>query len=85
MSGLVVVGVDGSASALAAVEAAAREAELRGAGLRMVHALSWPAMHVSPGPSPLGGPEGEIRNIVERLRLLAEGVERARAVAPEVV
>ena len=37
MSGLVVVGVDGSASSLAAVEAAAREARLRRAGLRLVH------------------------------------------------
>lgn len=34
MSGLVVVGVDGSASSLAAVEVAAREAGLRGAGGR---------------------------------------------------
>ncbi|MDW4911712.1 universal stress protein, partial [Streptomyces sp. ADMS] len=83
MSGLVVVGVDGSASGLAAVEAAAREAELRGAGLRVVHAFIWPAMHVPLGPSLLGPPEGGIRNMVERL--LAEGVERARAVAPEVV
>ncbi|MEU3093140.1 universal stress protein [Streptomyces massasporeus] len=82
MSGLVVVGVDGSASSLAAVEVAAREAGLRGAGLRVVHAFIWPAMHVPLGPSPLGPPEGGIRNMVERL--LAEAVERARAVTPEV-
>ncbi|MEU2900538.1 universal stress protein [Streptomyces sp. NPDC001273] len=82
MSGLVVVGVDGSASSLAAVEVAAREAGLRGAGLRVVHAFIWPAMHVPLGPSPLGPPEGGIRNLVERL--LAEAVERARAVTPEV-
>jgi len=82
MSGLVVVGVDGSASGLAAVEAAAREARLRGAGLRVVHAFIWPATHVPWGPSSLGPPEGGIRNMVERL--LAEAVERARAVAPEV-
>ncbi|WP_329536306.1 universal stress protein [Streptomyces sp. NBC_01450] len=82
MSGLVVVGVDGSASGLAAVEVAAREARLRGAGLRVVHAFIWPAMHVPLGPSPLGPSEGGVRNMVERL--LTEAVERARAAAPEV-
>ncbi|CAM5538356.1 hypothetical protein SALBM217S_05526 [Streptomyces griseoloalbus] len=82
MSGLVVVGVDGSASSLAAVETAAREARLRGAGLRLVHAFVWPAMHAPLGPSPLGPPEGGLQNMVDRL--VAEAVERARAVAPEV-
>lgn len=82
MSGLVVVGVDGSASSLAAVEAAAREARWRGAGLRLVHAFIWPAMHVPLGPSPLGPPEGGLRNMAERL--LAEAEEHARTVAPEV-
>ncbi|NGO42669.1 universal stress protein [Streptomyces ureilyticus] len=82
MSGLVVVGVDGSASGLAAAEAAAREAQARGAGLRVVHAFLWPAMHVALEPSPLGPPGGGIRNMVERL--VAEAVERARATAPDV-
>lgn len=82
MSGLVVVGVDGSASSLAAAEVAAQEARLRGAGVRVVHAFIWPAIHVPMGPSPLGPPEGGIRNMVERL--VAEAVERARAAAPEV-
>lgn len=82
MSGLVVVGVDGSASGLAAVEVAAREARLRGAALRVVHAFIWPAMHVPLGPSPLGPPEGGLRNMADRL--VAEAVERARAVAPGV-
>ncbi|MFF7490084.1 universal stress protein [Streptomyces luteogriseus] len=82
MSGLVVVGVDGSASSLAAVEVAAREARLRGAGLRVVHAFVWPATHVPLGPSPLGPPEGGLRNMVDRL--VTEAVERARAVAPDV-
>lgn len=82
MGGRVVVGVDGSASGLAAVEAAAREAALRGAELRVVHACVWPAMHVPMGPSPLGPPEGGLRNMVDRL--MAEAVERARAAAPEV-
>ncbi|MFF1278451.1 universal stress protein [Streptomyces marokkonensis] len=82
MGGLVIVGVDGSAASLAAAEAAAREARLRRAGLRVVHAFLWPALHVPVGPSPLGPPEGGIRNMVERL--LAEAVERARAAAPGV-
>ncbi|MEV6615469.1 universal stress protein [Streptomyces sp. NPDC051051] len=82
MSGLVVVGVDGAESSLAAVEEAAREARARGAGLRIVHAFVWPAMHVPTGPSPLGPPEGGIRTMVDRLT--AEAVERARATAPDV-
>ncbi|MCT7356676.1 universal stress protein [Streptomyces sp. 15-116A] len=82
MGGLVVVGVDGSASGLAAVEAAAREARLRGAGLRVVHAFFWPAMHVPLGPSPVGPPEGGLRNMADRL--VREAVERARVTAPEV-
>ncbi|MFE7804516.1 universal stress protein [Streptomyces sp. NPDC057430] len=82
MSGLVVVGVDGSASSLAAVEAAAREARWRDAGLRVVHAFLWPAMHVPLGPSPLGPPEGGLRNMVERV--VAEAVARARSTAPGV-
>ncbi|MEU9247369.1 universal stress protein [Streptomyces sp. NPDC048385] len=82
MSGLVVVGVDGSSSSLAAVETAAREARWRGAGLRVVHGFLWPAMHMPLGPSPLGPPEGGIRNMVEHL--VAEAVARARSAAPEV-
>ncbi|MEU9075243.1 universal stress protein [Kitasatospora sp. NPDC048538] len=82
MSGLVIVGVDGSESSLAAVEVAAREARLRGARLRVVHAFIWPTMHVPLGPSPLGPPEGGLRNAAERL--VAEAVEQARAAAPEV-
>lgn len=80
--GALVVGVDGSASGLFAVEAAAREARWRGAGLRLVHAFIWPAMHVSLGRSFLGPPESGLRNMVERL--MAEAHERARTAAPEV-
>ncbi|MFF5157665.1 universal stress protein [Streptomyces sp. NPDC000348] len=82
MSGLVVVGVDGSASGLAAVEVAAREARLRGAGLRLVHAFVRPATHVPLGPSALGPPEGGLQNMVDRL--VAEAVDRARAAVPDV-
>ncbi|MGY0065862.1 universal stress protein [Streptomyces sp. QTS137] len=82
MSGLIVVGVDGSASSLAAVGAAAAEARRRGAGLRVVHAFLWPAMHVPLGASPLGPPEGGLRTMVEKL--VAEAVAHARSVAPDV-
>ena len=82
VSGLVVVGVDGSASSLAAVEVAAREAQLRGAGLRVVHAFVRPATHVPSEPSQPGPPDGGLRNMADRL--VTEAVERARAVAPDV-
>lgn len=82
MTGRVVVGVDGSTSGLAAVEVAAREARLRGAELRVVHAFLWPAMHPPPGPLPLGPPAGGVRNMVEHL--VAEAVERAKTAEPEV-
>lgn len=82
MTGPVVVGVDGSPSSLAAVEAAVFEAHLRGVGLRVVHAFIWPAMHVPPSPSPLGPPEGGLRTMVEDM--MAEAVEHARAVTPDV-
>ncbi|MFD3730117.1 universal stress protein [Streptomyces sp. NPDC058632] len=82
MSGLVVAGVDGSASSLAAVGAAAEEARRRGAGLRVVHAFLWPAMHVPLGASPLGPPEGGLRTMVEKL--VAEAVAHAKSVAPDV-
>ncbi len=82
MAGVVVVGVDGSASALTAVETAAREARLRGASLKVVHAFMWPAMHVPMGPSPLGPSDGGLRSVVERL--LADAVERAEAAVPGV-
>lgn len=82
MAGRVVVGVDGSASGLAAVEVAAREARLRGAELRVVHAFLWPAMHPPPWPLPLGPPASGVRNMVEHL--VAEAVARAKTAEPEV-
>ncbi|MFC8835823.1 universal stress protein [Streptomyces griseoincarnatus] len=82
MNAHVVVGVDGSASSLEAVELAAREAHLRGCGLKVVHAFTWPMMHVPLRPSPLGPPEGGLRNIADRM--LAEAVEHARSTEPEV-
>ncbi|MGV9316865.1 universal stress protein [Streptomyces sp. NPDC003691] len=82
MNGPVVVGVDGSASALAAVEIAAREAKQRGVGLEVVHAFIWPALHVSLGPSPAGPPDGGLRNAAEKL--LSEAVDRARETEPGI-
>ncbi|WP_199807019.1 MULTISPECIES: universal stress protein [unclassified Streptomyces] len=80
--GLVIVGVDGSASSLAAAEVAAREARSRGAGLRVVHAIVPPTALVSSGASHPGPPEGDQRNRADVL--VAEAVERARAAAPDV-
>lgn len=82
MSGPVVVGVDGSPSALAAVNVAAREARIRDAELHVVHAFTWPAMHAPPGASPLGPPAGALREAVDHL--LAQAAERAEAAAPGV-
>ncbi|MFD5270315.1 universal stress protein [Streptomyces sp. NPDC058335] len=79
MNGPVVVGVDGSASALAAVAAAARAASLRGVELRVVHAFQWPAMHAPPDSSLLGPPTAALHETVERI--VADAVERARSQA----
>ncbi|WP_151484100.1 universal stress protein [Streptomyces albicerus] len=79
MNGPVVVGVDGSPSALAAVDAATREASLCGAELRVVHAFLWPAMHAPPGSSPLGPPTGALYETVERI--VADAVDRGRSQA----
>ncbi|MFW6725132.1 universal stress protein [Streptomyces sp. MAR4 CNY-716] len=82
MSGVVIVGVDGSAPSLVAVDAAAREARWRSAGLRIVHAFRWPPNRVPMGPPVPPPDEREIRKMTERL--VTEAVERARAVAPSV-
>lgn len=72
----VVVGVDGSASALAAVRLATREAAWRGRDLRIVHAFIWPLMHVNTGAS-TAVPEGGLRHDAERM--LAEASATASA------
>ncbi|MFC8431877.1 universal stress protein [Streptomyces sp. NPDC057253] len=77
MSGPVVVGVDGSSS-LAAVEAAAREAERLGTGLRLAHAFTWSSAYIPPGASPwdrdgaaararLTGPLHEAQRVARRI------------------
>lgn len=74
----VIAGVDGSASSLAAVEVAAREAHLRGAPLRIVHAF---------GHRPVGGPPWSPADhgLEPMVRgTLARAEERARTAAPGV-
>ncbi|MFG3712606.1 universal stress protein [Micromonospora sp. NPDC047730] len=78
----VVVGVDGSAAALDAVRAAAREAAQRQRPLRVVHAFIWPLTRVPVDPVP-GAPTGAgLRNQAERY--VAEAVAEAGKAAPEV-
>ncbi|PTA43906.1 universal stress protein [Micromonospora sp. RP3T] len=74
----VVVGVDGSPSALDAVRLAAREAASRHRPLRVVHAFQW-----QPVGTPLGAvavvlPDEEVRR--EAGKLVAEAVEEARKI-----
>lgn len=81
MGGPVVVGVDGSASSLAAVRAAAMEAHWRGTRLRLVHAIAWSELHPL-GPLSLGPTERALRDAGEPL--LTEAEEEASAAAPAV-
>ncbi|AWE48739.1 MULTISPECIES: universal stress protein [Streptomyces] len=80
-AGPVVVGVDGSPSSLAAVEAAAREARAHGVGLRVVHAFGRP-----PARIPVGGRLWEPSSAAGVPQLidgtLGEAEQRARAIAP---
>ncbi|MEU1460556.1 universal stress protein [Streptomyces sp. NPDC005727] len=82
MTNPVVVGVDGSPSSLDAVEAAAREAGLRGAELRLVHAFGWPSMHLPPGGPPWNPAAAGLREMVDGTLMKAE--ERAREAVPEL-
>ncbi|HEX2771765.1 MAG TPA: universal stress protein [Micromonosporaceae bacterium] len=76
----VVVGVDGSASALDAVRLAVRAAAARHRPLRVVHAFIWPLLHAPVGPPPLGPSSGGLRHQAERI--LAEAVAEAEKEAP---
>lgn len=78
----VVVGVDGSPSALRAVRLAAVEAGHHRRPLRVVHAYIWPLLHVS-GEPPAGAPPGgglrhQARQVVD------EAVAEAEATAPDL-
>ncbi|MFI2426352.1 universal stress protein [Streptomyces sp. NPDC018955] len=74
MNDTVIAGVDGSPSSLAAVDVAAREALLRGACLRIVHAFSRPA-----DLDPMI--HGVLARAERRARDRAPGLEIARTVA----
>ncbi|MFE2422971.1 universal stress protein [Streptomyces hokutonensis] len=81
MSGPVVVGVDGSRSNLAVVEAAAREAERLGVGLELTQAVGWPA-----GDGWSGIPSWEMGRTGGHASkgAMAEAERRARSAAPGV-
>ncbi|MFF3942947.1 universal stress protein [Streptomyces phaeofaciens] len=82
MRGPVLVGVDGSTTSLAAVEAAAREADRLGVELRLAHACVWSAAQVPPGvppwdPGGIGSPgsaSGALTEAERRARSVASGV-----------
>ncbi|MFI8325089.1 universal stress protein [Streptomyces sp. NPDC085529] len=76
----VLVGTDGSPSALRAVEAAAREAGQRGLRLVVAHAFIWPLFRVDLEPSLYGPTESGLRRQAQIV--LDTAVARARAVAP---
>ncbi|KOV53582.1 universal stress protein UspA [Streptomyces sp. AS58] len=78
----VVAGVDGSASSLEAVGTAAREAALRGTGLRLVHAFGWPSIHPPAGVPPWTPASAGMRELVDGT--LAKAEQRAREVAPRL-
>ncbi|MGW0599304.1 universal stress protein [Streptomyces sp. NPDC002776] len=78
VNGPVVVGVDGSEASLTAVRVAAREAALRGVGLRLVHAFGGPSVHVPPWSPASAG----VRELVDGT--LAEAERRARTAAPHL-
>lgn len=78
----VIVGIDGSEQALAAVRAAATEADHRHAPLHIVHAFIWPSLHVNVGPVAGDLPETGLRHHAEGL--LKEATAEAAKVAPQV-
>ncbi len=88
MSDPVIVGVDGSASSLTAVDVAAREARLRGTSLRIVHAIGRPSAHLPSGAAPWSPADhglepmvhGELARAEERAHAAAPGVELTRSV-----
>ncbi|OYP19870.1 universal stress protein [Streptomyces sp. FBKL.4005] len=77
-----IVGVDGSASSLAAVDAAAREARLRSTSLCIVHAFGRPSAHMPSGAAPWSPADHGLEPMVHGQLVRAE--ERAHAAAPGV-
>lgn len=78
----VVVGVDGSPSALEAVRVAAREAAARHRPLRVVNAFLWPLLGTPLGPVAVPLPDERPRQ--EAGKLVAEAVDEARKIDAEL-
>ena len=76
----IVVGVDGSAQSMHAVDWATREAVARRCPLRIVHAFLWPLLNVPLGPPAGGPPDAGLANAAEDT--LAAATDRARRAAP---
>ncbi|MFI5960363.1 universal stress protein [Cryptosporangium sp. NPDC051539] len=79
---VVTVGVDGSESALAAVDWAVEYVRDRGVCLRLLHGLEVPVPVPAYTPYPLPDPRGAIEN--EARRDLAAALDRVRLAAPDV-
>jgi len=80
----IVVGVDGSQGALAALDWSVREAVDRGRRLRIIHAFIWPLFdHVSLGPLPSGPPSSGLRAAAQEV--IDEAVRRASTIAPGLI
>jgi len=78
MSAPVIVGFDGSASALIAVRYGAEEALLRGCDLHLFHAFGWPLLHPPSGAEHDRaelGPRGAMLNLLAQT---ARNIERPR-------
>ncbi|WP_367325726.1 universal stress protein [Streptomyces sp. HUAS ZL42] len=82
MTDPVIVGVDGSASSLDAVDVAAREAHLRGVSLRIVHAFGHGPGHLPTGTPPWNPADHGLEPMARGA--LARAEERAYAVAPGI-
>ncbi|MEU3433283.1 universal stress protein [Streptomyces sp. NPDC006863] len=82
MTDPVMVGVDGSASSLEAVDVAAREARLRDAPLRIVHAFGHAPGHRPSGVPPWSPADDGLEPMARGVLAGAEG--RAHAAAPGV-
>lgn len=78
----VVVGVDGSPQSMDAVEAAAVEAARRHRPLRIVHALTWPALPVPLPPGMTQTTPGAVREQADAY--LAEAARAAGKVAADI-
>ncbi|MFD8234786.1 universal stress protein [Streptomyces sp. NPDC059696] len=78
----VVVGVDGSPASMDAVGTASREAGIRGAELRLVHAVGGPSALLPAGGPPWNPAAAGVRELLDGTLAAAE--RRARDTAPRV-